>query len=153
MPTVEVPLPVLAAEITANILDGSGNMPANVIHEDDNASVEATLDLNGVGWDWATMGFEFTLRIEGNPRAPGVPGDNIVLGPATRTHNGSPGGAPYAIDATIPIPAGTLAIAPTEKGQSYEFTLEVVAVDDGTGDPHGMAGFVDLGEVMVYAAP
>jgi hypothetical protein len=153
MPIVEVPLPVISATINAELRDGSGNLPANVIHEDDDAEVRAEVELTGIGWDWAEFGLEFVLRIEGNPRLVGGLGANIVLGPRKVMHNGNPGGAPYTIDTAIPIPAGTLVVTPPEKAQSYEFTLEVVAVDDASGDPHGMAGFVDLGEVMVYAAP
>lgn len=152
MPRVELPLPTATATIEAEIYDGSGNPPPNVIHENDTASVKATLGLDGVMFDAAALDWEFKLRIEGNPRPPKEPGVNVVLGPETKSHNGSPGNAPYTIDAEIQIPAGTLVVAP-EKAMSYEFTLEVVAVDDTAGSPHGMAGFVDLGEVMVYAGP
>ena len=96
------------------------------------------------------MDWEFTLRIEGNPQAGGGSHD-VVLGPVTRHHNGVAGGAPYTIAASIPIAAGTLPVAP-EKAQSYEFILEVVGVDDQDAKPHGMAGFVDLGDVMVFAS-
>ena len=152
MALVDIPVPTATASVNAVLLDPQGNPPNNVIHKDDLVKVRATVNSGGVMFDTARLRWEFTLRIEGNPASNVAEAPDRVLGPVTILHNGTPGGSPYSNTVDINIPPGTLAV-PNGKSQSYEFTLELVAVDDLTGQPHGMAGFIDLAEVLVYAGP
>jgi hypothetical protein len=123
-----------------------------VVHTNDLVKVRATVRSAGVMFDTARLKWELTLRIEGNPANNVVEAPDRVLGPVVILHNGAPFGSPYTDIVDIDIPPGTLPV-PNGKSQSYEFTLELVAVDDTTGQPHGMAGFVDLAEVLVYDGP
>lgn len=152
MAKVDIPLnTAVTATVDAEFVEHDGFEPTNVIHKDDPADVRATIELSGLFFDTASLVWDMTLRIEGNPYTPGVEAPDYIL-TAQHAHNGQPNGSTYTYVVDIPIPEGTLAV-PNGKSQSYELTLELVALDDNTGAPHGMAGFVDLGEILVFDGP
>lgn len=152
MPPVDIPVNTPnTATVDAKLIEYNGFAPTNVIHTGDDAAVRAELALSGVLWDAASITFELKLRVEGNPYANGLEGPDYVF-KASQGHNGQPWGSPYTHTVDVNIPANSLAV-PDGTSQSYELTLEIVVLDDNTGQPHGMAGFVDLGEMLVFAGP
>jgi len=141
----------LHATLTAELHDHNGVAPNNVIRDDDATHVQVHISEVGIGFDIAEFDWELLLRVEGNPSQVG-PSQDFFFGPVTVSHNGSPGVGSYSHTAYINIAAGDLPV-PNGKAQSYEFTVEVVAVDPTTGGAFGMGGFLDLGEVMVLKTP
>jgi hypothetical protein len=141
----------LAATITATLHDVNGVQPNNVLRDDDNSHIDVRIEERGIGFDIARFNWQLLLRVEGNPSTAG-PSQDFFFGPVTVNHNGVPGGAPYSHSAQIQVPAGSLPV-PNGQSQSYEFTVELVALDPGTNLPFGIGGFLDLGEVMVIKTP